>query len=238
MQEVLILILARVGKGSRKILKPRRRDDTTDGEPPMNAEERRRKLGGRVIVGGYFFLSGDILPDMNIVLIGYRGSGKTAVGKLLAQKLGRAFVDTDELIVQRAGLIIKDIFAREGEAGFRQREAAAIAAACANDNQVIAAGGGAVLRAENVAAMKSNGNVIWLEADAAILHARIVADAATSANRPNLTSAGGIEEVRTLLAKRSPLYEAAADARVDVSQLAPQQVAERICQLIPTRIDE
>src|SRR5215216_6455311 len=88
---------------------------------------------------------------MNIVLIGYRGSGKSSIGRILAARTGRPFVDTDELITTAAGMSIKEIFAREGEPGFRAREALAIQQACEKDNQIIAAGGGAILNPANIA---------------------------------------------------------------------------------------
>src|SRR3954454_7523729 len=100
---------------------------------------------------------GLILGRMNIVLIGYRGTGKTTIGRKLADKLWREFVDMDVLLVERAGKTIKEIFESEGEEGFRDRESAVVWELAARDELVIAAGGGAVLRAENVAALKKNG---------------------------------------------------------------------------------
>ncbi|MGN6370428.1 MAG: shikimate kinase [Phycisphaerae bacterium] len=169
---------------------------------------------------------------MNITLIGYRGSGKSSVGRRLAEMLGMGFVDTDVLIVERAGCTIKEIFEREGEAGFREREAVAMREAASLANTVIAAGGGAVLRQENVAAMKGCGKVVWLQGDVQTLYRRIQGDGATSANRPNLTSTGGIEEVRLLLAKREPLYRAAADHVVDISKISVEQVADTLRRLL------
>ena len=157
--------------------------------------------------GFEFGVACDILSGMNITLIGYRGSGKTSIGKLLAQKLWRDFVDTDQLIVDHAGMTIREIFAAEGEAGFRQREAAVVAEVAAKENQIIAAGGGAVLDPANVASLKRSGKIVWLKADPKTLHARIQADAATNANRPNLTAVGGIEEVERLLAARPPFVQ-------------------------------
>jgi shikimate kinase len=164
---------------------------------------------------------------MNVVLIGYRGSGKTSIGRRLAELLGLGFVDTDILIADAAGTTIRDIFAAEGEAGFRQRESAAIASVATRDGLVIALGGGAVLNPGNLQALKASGraHVIWLRAPAEVLHARIQGDAATSATRPNLTAAGGLEEVRRLLAQRKPLYEAAADHEIDVSDLSIEKAA-------------
>ena len=170
---------------------------------------------------------------MNIVLIGYRGTGKSTIGKMLAERLQCGFVDTDTLLVERAGKSIKQIFEEEGEASFRDREAAVVTEVAGRSNLVIAGGGGVVLRSENVAALKKNGRLVWLRADAATLHARITADPATSANRPNLIAGGGggVEEIEKLLAIRTPLYEAAANVTLDVTHLSPEQAADRILTL-------
>jgi shikimate kinase len=169
---------------------------------------------------------------MNIVLIGYRGCGKTTLGRQLAADLGRRFVDTDVRIVERAGKTIAAIFAEAGEAGFRDLESAVIAEVAGGDDQVIAAGGGAVLRPENVRLFRRGGKIVWLRATPEALYQRISADAATAANRPNLTAAGGLEEVRTLLARRSPLYEAAADATLDVTGLSPGEALAALHALL------
>jgi shikimate kinase len=169
---------------------------------------------------------------MNIALIGYRGSGKTTIGKKLASELGMTFVDTDTLITQRAGKTIKDIFQAEGEAGFREREAAVVAEVAAQDNQVIALGGGAVLRNANVEAIRKHCRVIWLQAEAETLYARISADTTTASTRPNLTAAGGLEEVRALLAARMPAYQAAADRTLDVTRLSVADAVGSIVRMV------
>jgi shikimate kinase len=169
---------------------------------------------------------------MNIVLIGYRGSGKTSIGKRLASNLWMDFVDTDVLIVERAGKTIREIFAEEGEEGFRRRESEVMAEVGARDNLVIAAGGGAILKAENVAALKKNGKVVWLKATPEALFGRIQADAGTDVNRPNLTAAGGLEEVRQVLEKRTPLYQGAADVSLEVTYLTIEDAARRLAELV------
>jgi shikimate kinase len=171
---------------------------------------------------------------MNIALIGYRGSGKTSVGKCLAQRLSLSFVDTDTLIVQRAGRSIREIFEREGETGFRARESQIIREVAAWDRQVIALGGGAVLNPANIEALKAGGRatVVWLQAAPEILHQRIAADGASSATRPNLTAAGGLEEVRKLLALREPLYQAAADRTCDCTHVTVEDAADHVISLL------
>ncbi len=166
---------------------------------------------------------------MNITLIGYRGSGKSTIGKRLADLLAMDFLDTDLLITAHADKTIKEIFEAEGESGFRDRESAAIREAAARTNTIIAAGGGAILRPENVAALKASGKIVWLQADPETLHARIHADPATAANRPNLTPlSGSIDEIRSILEKRTPLYAAAADLTLDISRISPDQAASTL----------
>ncbi|HUO08040.1 MAG TPA: shikimate kinase [Phycisphaerae bacterium] len=173
---------------------------------------------------------------MNIVLIGYRGSGKSTVGKRLAQLLGMAFVDTDVLIIERAGRSIREIFAAEGETGFRERESAVIQEVAARSNTVIAAGGGAILRPENVVAMKRSGKVVWLQAEPEVLHARISGDSATAANRPHLTQlGGGVEEIRAVLEKRLPLYAAAADVTIDIGRIPLEEAVAHIQESLADR---
>jgi shikimate kinase len=170
---------------------------------------------------------------MNIILIGYRGTGKSTIGKRLADKLGRDFVDTDLLLVERAGKTIREIFDTEGEKAFRDRESAVIMDVAARDNVVVAAGGGAILRPENVASLKKNGKVIWLQADSRTLHARIAADPATAASRPSLTAIGGaLEEIQHLLAQRTPAYQSAADSSLDVSRLSIDDAVNHLAGMV------
>lgn len=162
---------------------------------------------------------------MNIVLIGYRGCGKSTIGKLLAGRLELAFVDTDEIIGERVGKTITEIFDQVGQAGFRELETAVVAAVAARDNAVIAAGGGVVLRPENIALLKRRGKLVWLQAPPEVLWQRIEADPRTARTRPNLTSAGGLAEIQRLLALRAPLYRQAADFTLDVSSLDVEHAA-------------
>jgi shikimate kinase len=168
---------------------------------------------------------------MNIVLIGYRGSGKSTIGRKLAAALGRDFVDTDPQIEARAGRSIPEIFASGGDQAFRLLESEVIRELADRDNLVIAVGGGAVLRAENVATLRSRGKVIWLQAPAAVLFERIKADELRGHIRPNLTAEGGLREVQRLLAERRALYEAAAHVQVEVGELGEEEVVARLDQL-------
>jgi shikimate kinase len=162
-----------------------------------------------------------------IFLIGYRGTGKTTAGRLLAGRLGWPFLDADAELEARAGCTIADIFRTEGEAGFRDREAAVLADLAARPDHVIATGGGVVLRPANRELLKAAGFVAWLQAPADVLWQRIQADPATAARRPNLTG-GGLREVIDLLAVREPLYRAVADAAFDAAGASPEAVAGAI----------
>lgn len=162
-----------------------------------------------------------------LFLIGYRGSGKTTVGRLLADSLGWAFADADAVLEERHRTTIRDIFATEGEAGFRDKEAAVLADLCRRTNTVIATGGGVVLRPENRARLREHGFVAWLTADPATLWARIQGDATTADRRPALAG-GGAAEVEQLLAVREPLYRELADVEVPVGALSPDRAADAI----------
>jgi shikimate kinase len=165
---------------------------------------------------------------MNLYLIGYRGSGKSTVARLVAERMGLPWIDADEEIERRAGRTIREIFARSGEEAFRDLETAVVSSLAAGPDHIVALGGGAVLREQNRQAIGASGQVVWLRAQAQTLLARIQADATTAARRPNLTAAGGPAEIEQLLAVRTPVYAACADFVVDVDDMPPEQVAASI----------
>ncbi len=168
-----------------------------------------------------------------LFLIGYRGSGKTTVGRMVAGRLGWAFVDADAVLEERYGRTIREVFAAEGEAGFRDKEAAILADLCARTDTVIATGGGIVLREENRKLLKRHGFVAWLTADPATLLARIQADPVTAERRPALAG-GGLAEIENLLAVREPIYRACADVVVPVGALSPERAADAILAACPS----
>jgi shikimate kinase len=168
-----------------------------------------------------------VTPAWRIILIGYRGAGKTTVGPVLAARLGWRFADCDDRVEELAGKSVAEIFRTEGEAGFRDRESAALEALLQEEKIVLATGGGAVLRELNRAAMKRAGFVVWLTAPAEVLYRRLTADPTTAARRPALAS-GGFEEVVNLLAVREPLYRAVADFVLDSNDRSPDELADPI----------
>lgn len=171
---------------------------------------------------------------MGVVLLGYRGSGKTSVGRALAERLWSSFVDTDELIVKTAGSSIREIFESIGESGFRELETRALREALASENEVVAIGGGAVLRQENRAMLKADTRKrVYLRCDPEELLRRIEADERTATNRPPLTSlGGGIEEVKRLLSEREPLYREVMTGELDVTRLTQDEVVVYLARLM------
>lgn len=165
---------------------------------------------------------------MNLILAGYRGCGKTTVGELLAARLGWRFVDLDALVATKAGKSIADIFAAEGEEGFRKRERDACDHLRKSRNQVIAFGGGTLLNPEDRPLIKRLGKVIWLRAPAAVLWRRISQDPRSSASRPPLTPTGGLAEVESVLRSRELAYETISAHVVDATTSSPVEIAEAI----------
>ena len=163
-------------------------------------------------------------PQPNLVMIGFMGSGKTTVGRLVARVLGREFVDIDELVVRGAGLPVAEIFRREGEESFRRREASAIDDAVRYPARVIAVGGGAVLSADNRTVLKQAGYLVYLRASPETLGGRL----GDGSDRPLLNVADRTGRIRDLLVARGPIYETAGDLTVDTDQATPEQAADTV----------
>lgn len=164
-----------------------------------------------------------------IVLTGFMGTGKSEVGRRLARRLGRAFVDTDELIEARAGKPVAAIFADDGEAAFRRLEREAVAEAAGRGDAVIAVGGGAVVDPANVAVLRAAGVVICLTAHPETILARIGHGSA----RPLLAGGSPRAAIERLLNERQAAYEAAADWTLDTSDVSVDEVVEDIRESLP-----
>jgi shikimate kinase len=162
----------------------------------------------------------------NVVLVGFMGSGKSSVGRLVARTLGGRFVDTDRLVVDRAGCEITEIFAEKGEAHFRLEETRVLRSLLGSQHLVVATGGGIVILPENVAILKKLGPVVWLTASEEMIWERV----SRNRKRPLLHTENPRETLRALLAKRTPLYEAVADFSVDTTLLTHAEVAGKICE--------
>ena len=165
---------------------------------------------------------------MNLVLIGYRATGKTTLARHLAQRLSWDWIDADVEIERRAGKSIARIFAEQGEPAFRDLEAAVIADLCGRPQLVVAAGGGAPLREDNRRAMRKAGQVVWLTATPETILSRMTGDATTADRRPNLTNRPPLEEIIQLLGRREPIYRESADLIVDTEGKSPEQLTDEI----------
>jgi shikimate kinase len=172
---------------------------------------------------------------MNIVLIGYRCAGKTVVGKALASRMERRFVDTDDLIESEKGQI-SDIVRSHGWDYFRVLEKKLIKKVSKEDNLVIALGGGAVLDPDNIVNLEKNGLIIWLKADREALRKRMEQDPRTFASRPTLTGKGAIEELEEMIAHRDPFYDKASKIQFDTSVLDVEAAVEGILTVLQERM--
>lgn len=157
------------------------------------------------------------------------GTGKTVVSKLLAEQLGWSLIDTDELIVKKAGKTISQIFAEDGENVFRQLESDILVDLQHISNHIISTGGGIILKAENRQLLKIIGKVILLEASPQTIIERLKDDS----SRPLLqgNSAEKLERIENLLEIRKSLYTECADLVIDTSELSPEEIAGRIVSL-------
>lgn len=172
---------------------------------------------------------------MVISLIGYRASGKSSIAPRLARKLGWDWQDCDRVIEQRSGCTIPEIFAAEGETGFRQRETTVLAELLQSPQLVLATGGGAILNPQNRQLLRDAGPVVWLYASPATLVARLSRDRQSGSVRPSLTGRPIDEEVAEILAIREPLYREAATLTVHSDGEPAEQVARRILRHLGLR---
>ena len=173
------------------------------------------------------------LRGLNLYLVGMMGAGKSSVGRPLAQALGYRFIDADAVVEQAAGQSIADIFASEGESGFRALETTVLDRLASWHSLVVATGGGVVGRPENWGHLRQ-GVVIWLDAPEELLLQRLRADPTP---RPLLADADPAGRLAALLAARRPLY-AQADLRVPQGGESPEEVAARVLEGLPTILRE
>jgi shikimate kinase len=164
---------------------------------------------------------------MNLILIGYRASGKTCVGKKISGLLGVPFYDTDELIQRQAGKTVRQIVEEGGWPAFRRAEKAAVAGVAGHDGAVIALGGGAIMEAGNMEVLKEKGWFVWLQAEEETIRDRLKGDGASLEQRPPLARPGDGDE-RELLAGRNPVYRELADLIVDTTGISVEEAAEKI----------
>jgi len=165
----------------------------------------------------------------SIALIGFMGSGKTAVGRALAAKLGREFIELDSLIEQKAGKSIQAIFQQDGEIGFRELEIEATREVASKKNAVIACGGGIVLNKINIDRLRKESIIVYLAASPGIILKRTSYD---KNGRPLLNVPDRASQIKELLRFRQPFYERAADIKINTTRLNINSVAGRIMETL------
>jgi len=163
---------------------------------------------------------------LNLVLVGYMGTGKSTVGKKLARRLGMKFVDSDREVERVTGYTVNEIFKKFKEIRFRSEEKAALRRLTRNSGQIISTGGGAVLDPENVETLKNNGFVVCLTAEPEIIYQRL----RRKKNRPLLQTENPLATIKEMLADRAPFY-ARADATVDTSEMDLEAVIAEVTRL-------
>ncbi len=161
----------------------------------------------------------------NVALIGFMGAGKTAVGRVLAEKLDKKLIELDSLIELKAGKSIARIFQEDGEIAFRQLEIEAAKEVAAGKNQVIACGGGIVLNKINIDHLKEESVMVYLTASPEVILDRLSTD---SEMRPLLKTSNKAITIKELLKFRQPFYKRAADIKIDTSKLDIEATAELI----------
>lgn len=170
----------------------------------------------------------DRRTPLNVVLIGFMGCGKTTLGARLAQMLGMKFVDMDDLIVRKAGCSIPEIFAKDGEPGFRRIESAILDELGAGDHMVVSTGGGVVTVPENIPKLRAMGYVVWLNPPERAIWNRV----SRNHSRPLLRTPNPRQTVHDLLELRRPLYASAADLEADTKDLTPGEAAYGIAETV------
>ncbi len=171
---------------------------------------------------------------MKIYLIGYRCTGKTTVGKALADRLNYGFIDTDRLLEANTATTIAQIVEKQGWDAFRQIEQDILFSTKKFTDTIISTGGGIILNEQNRTFIRETGFCVWLQADIHTILQRLDADAKTSDSRPSLTDLDLIKETEQLLETRALLYKEAAQFEIDTSTNSPEQIVE----LISRRIDD
>lgn len=169
---------------------------------------------------------------MNLILIGFRGAGKSVVGKRVAERLGMNFLDLDEVIEKEFGGSILEIFEKEGEEGFRERECRALEACRGVKKSVIAVGGGAVLREANREFLKKLGMLVYLNVSPGEAFKRIKTSERKGSRRPSLTGLSMDVETEVLISKREPIYRSIADFEIDTHQRSVEGVAGAVIECL------
>ena len=169
---------------------------------------------------------------MNIFLIGYRGTGKSTVAERLSVKTQMPWIDADESIETLAGTSIKEIFSQQGESAFRDLETTVLENLRHRDGWILALGGGVIVRSQNRHMLSQTNPVFWLTAQVDTIQSRLSADPITDQRRPDLTTAGGVDEIKEMLKQREPLYRQCADHIVPTDNQTVDAIADQIIELL------
>jgi len=170
---------------------------------------------------------------MNIYLIGYRCTGKTTIGRILAESLHRDFLDMDQAIEQQTGSTISDLVQTHGWTYFRQVEKEILLKTREIKDTVVSTGGGIVTDPESLIFLNKNGFTIWLDADMEIILSRLHSDPSTWSSRPSLTDKNLIDETEELLTLRRPLYAKAAHLKIETGLHTPKEILTLIERRLP-----
>jgi len=172
---------------------------------------------------------------ININLIGYRCSGKSSVGRQLAEVMSRPFVDADLIFVEQEGRSVAEFVAASGWPAFRQVESRILSDLCCKEEIVLATGGGVVLKSENRSFLKASGLNLWLQIKSETVLARWAADSRSAAQRPPLSFLTPADEISVGLKEREPFYREIADYIIPVDQLSIAEIVTRILRYYQDR---
>lgn len=164
----------------------------------------------------------------SILLTGFRATGKSLIGQLLAERLEYRFIDTDHELCRRTKQSVQEIVAERGWQGFRTLERALLQEMAGQKKTVLAVGGGAIEHEDIWQLLRAHYYIIWLQADKQTILSRMAADDKTSKQRPALTSQNVEDEIEAILARRLPLYESGSDMALDTATGTPVQLVEQI----------
>ena len=168
------------------------------------------------------------MPKSNIILIGFRCSGKTTIGRIISKKLSMELLDSDDMIERRCGMSIGELVKRKGWHFFREIEKEVVAEISRKNSIVAATGGGTPLDGENVRMLKASGWLVWLKAHPSFIKQRMRQQLESGLIRPSLTGEDPVAEVAEVLAQRMPLYQQVADFIVKTDGITQTEVAQKI----------
>jgi shikimate kinase len=177
-------------------------------------------------------------PWDRIIFTGFRGTGKSAVGRKIAGLIGFIFIDTDDTLEEALGCTVCDYVQRSGWAAFRQEERLLLARLAGVRQAVIATGGGAIMHQAEWQELRENSRVIWLRATAETIRQRMGEDCETQTQRPSLTGCDPLAEIESVLAEREPLYRAGSDISIDTDNKTQDEIVARIREFLEKDTDK